>query len=518
MKNAENSHPSHLTSFLRRGIVILLGLLLVTSSVHLSAQETKDGDLRSLLILHTNDIHDHLRADYTGIGGLPFVSGYINKVRSQRGDILVLDAGDVAEKGELVARKTDSDFTFEMMRRVGYHAWAPGNHDHDFGIEALHRFTALANMDIVCINLLKEDGTPEFSPSVTYTINGIKIGIIGAIAPRDAPHYNLEETAAAMRDEAIRLRKEVDLIIGLMHISSRDATTISRVATEIDIFVTGHSHEKIEQPIKVPETGALLVQTGDYARFVGQFDLKMNMKTGKIDSYSYQLVEMNHLSIQPDLEMIELVRLKELELAPESQKVVSWTPRSVSYAEVGLLAAEALRVGTGADVSFHKTRHIIRAGLPPGILDVNAFYRTGGERGEHLVMVELSGIEINHYIQALPMNRWLPTQWSGFSGRFEGSEFVSDLNPEQMYRVVMPLREWDQRFTRIVDRVKSRPGEWPGIQPIHRELNPTALQLNWTDCVRILLEKYRVEGTNLLEAIEAIAARTGQQTVLQMSR
>ncbi|MFU8862124.1 MAG: bifunctional metallophosphatase/5'-nucleotidase, partial [Cyclonatronaceae bacterium] len=459
---------------------------------------------------------DHLRPDYTGIGGLPFVSGYIRSIRSGRSDVLVLDAGDVAEKGEIVARKTNSEFTFEMMGRVGYHAWAPGNHDYDFGIDALHRFTSLAGMDIVCINLLREDGTLEFSPSAVYTINDVTIGVIGAIAPRDRPSLNLEETAFAIRDEASRLRESTDLVIGLMHISNRDALRIAQVATELDIIIAGHSHEETHQPVTVPETGAIIIQAGDYARMVGSLELRLDAESGQILSYDYKLIEMDHLKIVPDLEMLEMVRSKELELAPESQNIVSWSPRKVSYAEVGILAAEALRFATGADVGLHKTRHIVRAELPAGILDVNAFYRTGGERGHQLIMVELTGLEIAHYVQALPMNRWLPTQWSGFSGRFNGNRFESDLDAGKLYRVVMPLREWDQRFTRIMERVKSNPESWPGIAPIERSLNVTELQETWTDAVRILLEYYRQSGAGLLESIQGIANETGQAELLDI--
>jgi 2',3'-cyclic-nucleotide 2'-phosphodiesterase (5'-nucleotidase family) len=499
-------------------LMLFLGMVCILPQSAKGQNETTSGE-KSLLILHTNDIHDHLRPDYSGTGGLPFVSGYIRKVRSERSDVLVLDAGDVAEKGELVARKTNSEFTFEMMKRVGYNAWTPGNHDYDFGMEALHRFTLLAGMDIVCINLFREDGRLEFPASVIYKINELSIGVIGAIDPRDRLSLNLEETAIAIRDEAAKLSAETDLIIGLMHITNRDASYIAKIASDLDIIIAGHSHQETHQPIVVPETGVIILQAGDYARMVGSLDLRMNAETGKIQSYEYELIEMDHLSIAPDLEMIELVRRKELELAPESQQIVSWSPRRVSYTEVGLLAAEALRVSTGADVAFHKTRHIVRADLPAGILDLNAFYRTGGERGHHLIMVELTGSEIADYIQALPMNRWLPTQWSGFRGHFNGDRFETDLDPARMYRVVMPLREWEQRFTRIVDRVKSDPESWPGISPVERNLEITGVEETWTEAVGMLLESYRQSGSDLLESIKIIAIDTGQESLpgLQMN-
>ena len=92
---------------------------------------------RTLVLLHTNDLHDHLRADYDGSGGLAYVSGYIRSVKASRPDVLTLDAGDLMEKGDLVGFRTRSSITCEAMGRVGYDAFSPGNHDTAYGDEHL---------------------------------------------------------------------------------------------------------------------------------------------------------------------------------------------------------------------------------------------------------------------------------------------------------------------------------------------------------------------------------------------
>lgn len=501
------------------------------------AQVETEHSSKSLLILHTNDIHDHLRADYDGVGGLPFVSGFVRQVKSQRDDVIVLDAGDGAEKGELVARRIrgmtsssleripkesdlvtpgiDSDITFEAMGRVGYDAWTPGNHDYDFGIDALYRFAELAGMDIVCINLLKEDGTPEFSPSVVYEVNGIRVGVIGAIRPRNRLSLDLEGTAQAMAEEARRLKSETDVIFGLVHISNNNSKMIARTAPDIDVIFAAHSHEETEQPVVVPETGTLIVQAGSYAQYVGRLELEVNVQDRGIHSWEYRLVEMDHATIHPDLDMMEWVRQNELEHAPDALKVISWAPREVSYVEVGILAVEALRKGTNADIALHNTAHIIRATVPKGILDVNAFYRAGGERGEYLVEVDLTGSEINNYIQGLPMRGWYPTNWSGFYGSFDDGVFTSDLDLQEQYTVVMPEREWRQRFQRLYDSVATRPEDFPGITALDRTIEARDIDIKWIEAVTSLLVEFQQNETELIDGIHRIARQTGQSKVLQ---
>jgi 5'-nucleotidase / UDP-sugar diphosphatase len=489
------------TGYLAALTVLLLLTGLTAAAPAVEAESGSDGDIRSLLILHTNDMHDHLRADYDGLGGLPYVSGFVRSVRALRDDVLLMDAGDVAEKGDLVARRTDSAMTFMAMGRVGYDVWAPGNHDHDFGIEALHRYKQLAGMDVVCINLLKEDGTTEFPASVVYEINGIRVGVIGAIAPRSELSLDMEGTARAMAAEARRLKPDTHILIGLVHISISDSKSIARAAPDIDVIVSGHSHERTEQPVRVPETGTLIVQAGYYAQYVGWLDLKVDLAGRGIRDWEYRLVEMDHKTVHPDLEMLEWVRQKELELAPEADQVVSWSPRVVSRIEVGILAAEALRRATGADVALHKSAHILRATAPAGVHDLNAIYRTGGERGEHLVMVQLTGAEIQDYMRALPIRGWLPTQWSGFRGSIDGSAFTSDLDLDRTYAVVMPDREWRQRFVRTLDGAGRKP-------------EARAVETKWIQALAYLLEEYNREGVALLDAVRMVADETGQTPIL----
>jgi len=478
-------------------------------AVSVSAQEKIDRFDKSLLILHTNDIHDHLRPDYDGVGGIPYVSGFVREIRSQRNDVLVLDAGDIAEKGDLVARKTGSELTFEALSRVGYHAWTPGNHDHDFGIEALHKFEEISGIDLLCINLLKEDGSPEFNPSNIFNINGVKVGVIGAIRPRNALSLDWDDTALAMSQEAERLKEETDLIVALVHISVRQSEFISKIATEIDVFISGHSHEALHEIKKVSETGAIIVQAGSYGDYVGWLELSIDSE-GRHMAKEYDLISMDHKRIQPDLEMIEWIRNKELEIAPEANQIISWTSREIGMVEIGYLAAEALRKVTGADVAFNHSADIVRSTLLPGLLDLNAIYRTGGERGKEIVEFELTGYEIQNYLKGMKKSQWYQTQWSGFYSNAGDKTYHVDFDLEKKYRVVMPHQEYDRRFRRLFERIEENPDDWPGITGLTQSIEPKFLDITWTDAMVQLLSSFNQKSVRLEDEIHRIIEETGQ--------
>ena len=467
----------------------------------------------TVLILHTNDIHDHLRPDYDGSGGMPFVSGYIKRERALRDDVLVLDAGDVAEKGDLVAFKTKSELVYEALGRIGYHAGAPGNHDHDFGIPQLRRFESLASgMQMLCINLIEEDGSPAFPPSTVFEVGGVKVGVIGMIVPRDEGCLNAEESATAMAREAERLDEEVSLVVAVCHLGVMDCSRISRVAPAIDVFVSGHSHEVIHEAVIVEETGALIVQAGSYAEYVGRLEIGIDLETEEVVWHDSGLVPMRHDTVPCDVAMLEWIRLQEQALAPEATRIVAWTDTPNNRVEVGRLAAAALRTRAETDIGFCHAGQVIRSTLPRGILDVNAIFRTGGERGYHIVEATMTGNEIEFYLNGLQRSNWEQTQWSGFkAGLVSSSEgamvLQTDLEADRSYRVALPELEWRTRFQRLYQKVRSAPENWQ-IETPEIEIEVDGLSFNFTDAVTEYLAGLARDGVSLSKHLQQLASAT----------
>jgi 2',3'-cyclic-nucleotide 2'-phosphodiesterase (5'-nucleotidase family) len=466
----------------------------------------------TILILHTNDIHAHLRADYDGSGGLPYVSGYINQQRAERTDILVLDAGDVAEKGDLVAFATDCELVYEAMGRVGFDAGAPGNHDHDFGVPQLHRFAELADpMRMLCINLVDEDGVPEFPPSSIFEVDGVRVGVIGMIVPRDEYGLDREATAEAMAREAERLEPEVDLTIAVCHESSRHCANLSRIAPLIDVYISGHSHEVLPEAVVVPETGALIVQAGSYAEYVGRLELTIDLESETILEANSELVPMRHDVIPCDIDMLQWIREHERALTPEADRLVGWTDTVFDYRQLGNLGAAALRESTGADIAFCAPGQVIRATLPIGLVDVNAIFRTGGERAHHVIETRLTGSEIEAYLLGMEISDWYQTSWAGFRASVgnEGGKPViqTNLDADRSYRVVIPELEWRTRFLRLIDRARKDPDRWNLALP---EAIPeiSKAETTFTDAVTDYLDARLENTSNLVAIIDEATSRT----------
>jgi 2',3'-cyclic-nucleotide 2'-phosphodiesterase (5'-nucleotidase family) len=457
-----------------------------------------------LLILHTNDLHDHVRPGYEGGGGLPYVAGYIAQVRAERKDVLLVDAGDVAEKGDLVAFKTHSLMTYEALRRIGYDAVTIGNHDHDQGLDGLRRYEGAMGQPFLCLNRVGPEGQPLFAASRIVERNGIKIGIIGLMVPQDEGTLNLEESGRQLAVEAERLDREVQLVIAVCHLGSRAATEWARRAPAVDIFVTGHSHEVLRRPIVLADQGTILVQAGSYARFVGRLEIEIDLATEKVVSHQGSLVEMKHDAIKPDAAFLAWVRAQEQAISPEATEFVlnNATPLGL---DIAWLAAEALRRQAGTDIAFCHPGQVIRSALTAGPVDVNALFLTGGQRGHATLRTTLTGAEITAYLNALASPSPDQTAWSGFTATetaaADGKRTVTtSLEPTRRYSVLLPEIEWRTRFLRAAGRQKSGP-------LAGRTFTAEPAAATYLDALRAYLKSQHDASVPLQEAINRLVRR-----------
>jgi 2',3'-cyclic-nucleotide 2'-phosphodiesterase (5'-nucleotidase family) len=482
----------------------VIGLLLLAAAASAIADNVR------LVILHTNDLHDHVRAGDNGLGGLPYVSGYINQVRAAEKALLVLDAGDVTEKGDLVAFKSHGEMTYEAMRRIGYDGVALGNHDFDdVGVEGVRRYERVLGQGLLCLNIVRPDGAPVFTASRVVTVGGTKVALIGMIAPRNAHVGGLDLAASgqALAREAERLRSEAPLIVAVCHESVAKCAGWSRAAPAVQVFISGHSHDAQERPFIVPETGAIIVQAGSYARWVGRLEVEFDSTTRKITRHDGRLVPMRHAEITVDREMLAWVGEREEALAPEAKTFVFDNPTDLDGFAIARLAADGLRRAAKAEIGFCHVYQVIRDNLPAGRVDVNGVFKTGGQRGFENIEIELSGAEIEAYVNALVALQREPPEWSGFRisrhvAAGGGETWTTDLEPHRRYRVVMPKIEWETRFLRLAARAKERDPRHPLAL---RTFSPQPLSITFTDATVAYIKQVLSDGVSVKDRAAQIA-------------
>ncbi len=482
--------------FLSRLILLPPALALLFTLA--SAAET-----RSLLVLHTNDLHDHVRAGQGRAGGLPYIAGYVAQERAKRNDILLLDAGDVTEKGDMVAFASQSRVTYAAMGRMKYDAAVPGNHDFSLGMEHLEACRALlGGAAYLCINCDDAAGKPRWEASHVFEVNGLRVGVIGATVETDKGNtLDLEATAGRIAEEAARLDKDCHLLIVLAHLGLVDCRALAGKVPSVDVFVGGHTHELLREPVRT-ESGAIIVQTGNYAERVGSIDLAVDTETHTAKLVKGGVVEMRHDTIPPDDSMLAWVRAEEQRLCPEASRVVGRADATVSEGDMARIAAAAFREKAGTDAGFCHPLQIMRSALPAGEVDVNALFLTGGQRGSTLVTAKLRGSEIEAYLAGLYRARKGVTVWSGFTAEVSAAGVAGDLDAGRIYTIVMPEAEWTGRFLKLWNKDAGAP---PAATPSGT---------SFTEALADYIERGAKEG----KSVNQLAASTGAGKIARAGR
>ncbi len=408
---------------------------------------------RSIVILHTNDLHARIRPGHYGLGGMPYVSGYIHQVREQRRDVLVLDAGDVTEKGDMLSFMTHNSVMYEAMDEAGYDAATPGNHDMRDPLYLDEGVKNAPHTAFVCMNCFRQDGSPRFAPSKIFTVNGVRAAVVGlTVKTGDDSDSTLNDADCMNRlaEEIDRVEPLSDIQILLCHLGSRACLKIAERVPAVDLFVSGHTHELLATPVRA-DSGALIVQAGEYANNVGRVELRVDLESHRLTQADVSVVKMDHDAIPCDNKLLAVIGTREKTVCPEAGRVVARCDETLRGTDLGPLAAAALRRSAKTDVCLFNGPYIFRADLPKGDINIGDVFLAGGFRGYRMITVSLTGKEIEVFLTPRPDKEEADESWDGFGASVEKVrgewKVSSSLDPLKHYSAVIPALEWKERGT-----------------------------------------------------------------------
>ena len=257
-------------------------------------------DAKQITILHTNDVHSHIEAfsnthaKYPGRGGAARRYAYINMVKKENPNTLVLDAGD-AFQGTPYFNFYGGELEYKLMSKMGYHASTIGNHEFDNGIENIAAQLAHADFKLLNANYnLKNtilDGLVK--PYQTYEMDGVKIGVFGLgielnglVSKKLYKETEYIDPVDVAKDTVKKLKneEECDLVICLSHLgfnySGRKICDVklAQQTRDIDLIIGGHTHTFLEKPSLIENLdfkNVLVNQVGWAGLNMGRIDFYM---------------------------------------------------------------------------------------------------------------------------------------------------------------------------------------------------------------------------------------------------
>ena len=147
-----------------------------------------------LTIIGTSDTHGNIwgysyedMKESTG-DGLARVSTYVNQVRAENPNTILVDAGDTIQgtimTDDLYSKDTANHPVPAALNYMKYDAWTLGNHEFNFGVDKLQSIIDQADMPVLAANIKNADGS--YFTGAGYTIverGGVNVAIIGVDTP-----------------------------------------------------------------------------------------------------------------------------------------------------------------------------------------------------------------------------------------------------------------------------------------------------------------------------------------------
>lgn len=256
-----------------------------------------------------NDFHGAL--DYnpdSSEAGMVKLSTYINAKRQQNPDGFVLtNSGDMWQ-GSASSNLTKGELTIEWLNYLGCSAQALGNHEFDWGLDLIKENNPKQNFPTLACNIMHED-TKQIeeewvTPFTTKTVNGVRVGIIGAIGEgltstitaRHVKGLEFVDPTPYVNSWADHLRENgADVILYLIHdsIDAVDSSTLSKV----DAVFGGHTHsyEEVNSPIP-------MIQSSSNGKALGHINLVYDFEESEVVSARGENLntKSNAISTLPD--------------------------------------------------------------------------------------------------------------------------------------------------------------------------------------------------------------------------
>ncbi len=287
---------------------------------------------QQITLLQTSDLHgyiypfDYFRNRPADIG-VARVATMVASVRAEGRPVILLDAGDTIQGSALAyvhQRKHPgpSEPTMLAMNRVGFDAMTVGNHEFNFGLEAIERARHDASFPWVSANVVTEEGEPFFEPYLVKELNGVKVGILG-LTTRAVPTWETPEHYAGIKFldtvetskryvPILREKENVDVVVVVTHQAlERDLVSgesnkseyenqVYRLTKEvpgIDVILMGHAHRKV--PLQ-ELNGVILCEPGRWGDSLCRVDLHFEKdSSGKLRVAAGRGSSSRHRSSSP---------------------------------------------------------------------------------------------------------------------------------------------------------------------------------------------------------------------------
>jgi 5'-nucleotidase len=284
-----------------------------------TASDPAPAGTTDITLISINDFHGRIDTNTVKWAGT------VEQIVASAGgaDVAITGAGDLVSASLFASAVADDQPTIDVMNEIGLDASAVGNHEFDKGWPDLRDRIIdggnNAEWDYLGANVYAKGTTTPVLPEYSIiTINGIRVGVIGAVteetsalvSPGGITDIEFGDPVEAVNRVAAKLTSEdlADVIVATFHegapvgtpgggtLESNEASSavfdeiVNNVSPDVDVLFNGHTHQVYawDGPVPGSTTGQTrpVLQTGSYGDNIGKVVLTVDTTTKDVVSYT----------------------------------------------------------------------------------------------------------------------------------------------------------------------------------------------------------------------------------------
>ena len=294
-----------------------------------------------------NDLHGNF-CDSDSQPGVDEIGTYFEKMSATDDHMILLSSGDMWQ-GSAEASMTKGVILTEWMNLLGFTAMTLGNHEFDWGEDAIRDNLAVAEFPFLAINIYSNSTgklADYCTPSIMIEKDGLQIGIIGAIGDcyssissdkvEDVTFKTGSALTSLVQDESNKLRAAgADLIVYSLH----DGTSgySSALAGYVDIVFEGHTHSSY---ITTDSNGIYHIQTGGENSGIAHAEISVNKANGNKKINQTNIVSNSEYKNLDDHQPTEELEAKYADLIELAYKDLGVVSKNYSDSEIEAFMAQ----------------------------------------------------------------------------------------------------------------------------------------------------------------------------------
>ena len=299
--------------------------------------------------------------------------------------VLVSCAGDMFSGNPIVDIYPEKGYPMiDIMNRVGFDIAVLGNHEFDYGEEALQARIEQSEFAWICANVDMSNSVIDQPMAYkTFELDQFKVTFLGLVEtngkgdiplthPWKIQDVNFFRPETVVEEyELVKQDEDSDIYIALTHLGhvapdyAISDVDLAEQYPFFDLIIGGHTNAILAEEIN----GIPVFQAGNNLNYLGKVQLVVNDKS--IESYSYEHIELNSYN-QYD-ESLKAIIDDYNNSMPDLDEVIGYSHTFHERWQVGCFYTDALKGQMNVQVSFQNSGGV-RSFLDEGEISKREIY------------------------------------------------------------------------------------------------------------------------------------------------